>query len=537
MQIQEIVVEKFGKLEHQYYQLHPGWQAIYGTNEAGKSTLYYFILSILYGFKAVPKQWTLEVGDGGYLIVEAHQELYKIERYYKNRKTKCNVYNLSDELVGQDEFVLQMLNQLTYDKYQQLCSFNLIDSLQTKNLQANHWHQLALAVATTGHDKLRLLKQQYQQQLKQLSQPNKYTGRIEQLQQRLTQLDEKIKQVEAAQPPKKANLLQQIAELEQEKAPVSEQEPQNLPKIEKLLEQWRKANWRLKQYQSETFPKWLWALFGIALIMICLKVSVGLVFLLVGVSYYLYWQYRKHREASEVQRLQRQIQQIKAQLQAENYPAATYKQAYQHYLQQLAKPQVHVARQLDADKQLKLAELKTKYQQNERIWLEYKKRFPEPYEVLIQQKQTLTAELNEELALYQQLQLKLNWLQDLQDEQINNLPQILQIASDYFSQITQNKYQQIIFKHDQCLVVDQKNIQYDSHLLSTSAKQQLLLALKLAFVEYLNYDVPLLFDDVWQSYDNERKKAVYQVFNYYPKQIITFTFDDKIEEYTKVIKM
>lgn len=55
MHIKDIYIDRFGKLKNQSFRFDEGINIIYGNNEAGKSTLENFMLSIFYGSRASRK--------------------------------------------------------------------------------------------------------------------------------------------------------------------------------------------------------------------------------------------------------------------------------------------------------------------------------------------------------------------------------------------------------------------------------------------------------------------------------------------------
>lgn len=98
MKIDSIQIDGFGKLCNYSWQPSPGFNLIYGANEAGKSTLLAFIRAMLYGLNDRKQKqladdprnryfpWDQQVSFGGSLICSHEGATYRINRQFGSTK-------------------------------------------------------------------------------------------------------------------------------------------------------------------------------------------------------------------------------------------------------------------------------------------------------------------------------------------------------------------------------------------------------------------------------------------------------------------
>lgn len=144
---------------------------------------------------------------------------------------------------------------------------------------------------------------------------------------------------------------------------------------------------------------------------------------------------------------------------------------------------------------------------------------------LYQRLATLDDEIEMESIRYIQNQLKLNWVNDIKDEQQQLLlPQVLQRGSLYFSLLTNHRYTTIFFKENQLYVRGKKNYQMTD--LSQGSQLQLMMALRLAFImSQTKIKLPIIMDEGWAFFDMERSEALFYLLQTCSaeQQIITFS--------------
>jgi len=89
-------------------------------------------------------------------------------------------------------------------------------------------------------------------------------------------------------------------------------------------------------------------------------------------------------------------------------------------------------------------------------------------------------------------------------------PELLNIASKYFCDITSGRYQRIKVDYNNDLIlVDNKGRQKYAGLLSAGSKDQLYIALRLAYIQMIDKDLrlPLIFDETIINFDEKRQTS------------------------------
>ncbi|MCD1147225.1 AAA family ATPase [Peptoniphilus sp. KCTC 25270] len=104
--IERIEIYGFGKFQNTILEFSPGFNGIYGENEAGKSTLFQFIVAMFYGFskdskfkKIYNENWDsyrpLETSQyGGTLDFSWRGRSYRLERNFLKDQESCKVWDL-----------------------------------------------------------------------------------------------------------------------------------------------------------------------------------------------------------------------------------------------------------------------------------------------------------------------------------------------------------------------------------------------------------------------------------------------------------
>lgn len=157
-------------------------------------------------------------------------------------------------------------------------------------------------------------------------------------------------------------------------------------------------------------------------------------------------------------------------------------------------------------------------------WVDYRKN-EQPIALLRQQHSVMHEKLLQDLAQYQQLQLKKSWLKDVQESyQKNQLPSLLEQASYYFARLTGYRYKKIRFEQDQFVVEGEDQQIKTIQSLSTATKQQLLLSQRFAFIMSQEDQLPIVLDEIWVFFDEERENNLFHLLEQLAtsKQIISF---------------
>ena len=106
MRIKRLQIKSFGKLKNINLELKPGLNVIYGSNEAGKSTMQHFIKAMLYGMNSMKKTirendrrrflpWDGGTAQGILVFEEENKSEYVIDRSFGQTKKEDNyiIYN------------------------------------------------------------------------------------------------------------------------------------------------------------------------------------------------------------------------------------------------------------------------------------------------------------------------------------------------------------------------------------------------------------------------------------------------------------
>lgn len=145
------------------------------------------------------------------------------------------------------------------------------------------------------------------------------------------------------------------------------------------------------------------------------------------------------------------------------------------------------------------------------------------YQKLCQKKQ----ELQEQLVTYQKLKLKLNFLKDMKENLEGNRLQLVLSRASQFLQTLVGRTVHFCFQNQQ-LYIEELDTKKALTQLSTGFRQQSLLALRLAFISTQNQAFPVLMDEVWVFYDEQRRAALFQLLDRFSQnhQLISFASDD-----------
>ncbi|OJG74850.1 hypothetical protein RV12_GL002267 [Enterococcus quebecensis] len=155
---------------------------------------------------------------------------------------------------------------------------------------------------------------------------------------------------------------------------------------------------------------------------------------------------------------------------------------------------------------------------------------------LYQEQAVLKTEI-EELALEwssHQLagQLLMDLLTELSEQQ---LPNLLNKATDYFQLLTQKAYRSIQLHEEQLMIIREDQQRFMLHELSTGTRDQVIMAVRFAFL-YLQEQrslCPIIIDDGWLHYDSKRKEQLAQLFAVFSQQqqVICFSSDNEMVSY------
>lgn len=191
MNIRSMHIKGFGRFTNETFHVDPNNQLIYGKNETGKSTLYHFIRTMLFGFpskREMVRDFTPVNGAvyGGVLVLEhpMHGQI-SIERYKETNRGQAKVVMPGGE-VGDDVLLERLIHPLTKEVFDHIFTFQqeqLTDLSQLNEVRLQH---LLLSVGLTGSERLTDLTDSLLKRRQKIYKP---MGRIPVLNQKLQQLD------------------------------------------------------------------------------------------------------------------------------------------------------------------------------------------------------------------------------------------------------------------------------------------------------------------------------------------------------------
>ena len=202
MKLRQLRMDGFGKFNNQVVDIDPQNQLVFGDNEAGKSSIYQFVRTILFGFpkkREMVRDFTPISGAvyGGKLVFDhdIHGEVI-VERYKEKNKGQARVV-LENGEVGNESLLESLLSPLTKETFDQIFTFQqeqLADLAQLNEVKLQH---LLLSVGLTGSRRLTKMSDEF---LKNRQKLFKASGRVPEINQKLRQLEkleEQISLVEA----------------------------------------------------------------------------------------------------------------------------------------------------------------------------------------------------------------------------------------------------------------------------------------------------------------------------------------------------
>ncbi len=224
MIIKEINLEHFGKFHDSHIMLKPGFNIIYGPNEAGKSTLHAFIRGMFFGIERTRgraskddlytryEPWDTPGAYQGSMVIEIDGEDYRINRSFYKKEKKLQVIHVRTgrEVTSEEAGVQHLLKGLTQSVY---CNTVSIEQLKAK----------------TEYE----LAQELKNYITNLSMSKSTEVDVNRA---LTYLTDKRKQIEKSIPNDRIQILEQSIKKEQEAIEQCEQLKEELSYLTEQLE-------------------------------------------------------------------------------------------------------------------------------------------------------------------------------------------------------------------------------------------------------------------------------------------------------------
>lgn len=246
MEIKKVHIDGFGKWHDQDFDFTADPQIIYGPNEAGKTTLMAFLVSILFGFadgrgknrfaQYIPKTTS---SYGGSLLVEINGHDYLIKRQRGRNGGKVSVTDSQGRQGGEQE-LKQLLGTMDRSLYQALFSFGQRDLTAVDELNRDEWQQHLQQLGAVGSAQWDQLISQYQKHADQLYKPRGRKWPLNQDLHQYADLTDKIDQARGKfhrYQDLQANLRTNEEKLRQAQAELTKHQPL-LQKLEHLQQLW-----------------------------------------------------------------------------------------------------------------------------------------------------------------------------------------------------------------------------------------------------------------------------------------------------------
>ena len=142
------------------------------------------------------------------------------------------------------------------------------------------------------------------------------------------------------------------------------------------------------------------------------------------------------------------------------------------------------------------------------------------------------AEVEEQLVEWASCLYASKWiLESLQKQLPSQTNEVIEDASRYFNRLTQGRYQEIRIQNMKVVVKNKDEKWLFASELSRGTLDQLLVSIRLAFIENLSSKIalPILIDDGLVNFDSERKQIMLQLIKELSSkvQVIYFSLDDE----------
>lgn len=155
MKITKVKIYGFGKWHDKTFDLNQTNQVIFGLNEAGKSTLTAFILSMLFGFANAKKKYQQYLPKdsstyGGELELLIDDDAYRLTRTQGKSGGKVSIVKSDDGMKVSSNKLHEWLNPVDENLYNQVFSFNQQALNQVFNLTNEDLNEYLTTMGAVG---------------------------------------------------------------------------------------------------------------------------------------------------------------------------------------------------------------------------------------------------------------------------------------------------------------------------------------------------------------------------------------------------
>lgn len=219
MELIKAEIAGFGKWQQTNFDFVKGNQLFFGLNEEGKSTLYQFIIVMLFGFPNKGKRRrSYEPADGAsfggrlWISHPVYGSLL-IERFRGKNRGKATVFKDGNRF--DEDYLTKVLSPLTEDSFRKVFTLNQEQLTDLNQLQENELHELLTSLGAVGSADIFQTRQRFDNQAQSIY---KRRGLRQPLNEKLRQLQQLQKKVRDKQDQEESfgRLIQQREKLQQE---------------------------------------------------------------------------------------------------------------------------------------------------------------------------------------------------------------------------------------------------------------------------------------------------------------------------------
>ncbi|WP_353989132.1 AAA family ATPase [Pediococcus argentinicus] len=146
----------------------------------------------------------------------------------------------------------------------------------------------------------------------------------------------------------------------------------------------------------------------------------------------------------------------------------------------------------------------------------------------------LQQEITDDTEAWLTQKLSVQWIEKtLELATQGRLPKVVELAQKYFKQLTESRYESFTLEKKRIETKRVDGVKFDLNELSRGTAEQLYVSLRLAFTEVVSdiVKLPIIIDDGFVSFDDQRLKIVFEILSQISvnNQIIYFTAKTEVE--------
>ena len=582
MRIKRLSITGFGKFTDKVINFSDTCQMFYGENETGKTTIYQYIQYILFGF---PRNNSNRrdfrpmnsSAFGGSMTIEINDELYRIERYKDKDKGQAMLHLPNGQVKG-DKELAKLLYPLNLETFQQVFSIDQVMLLDLSKVTEDNFNQQLFSLGLSGTNQLLETQKEALIQAEAIYKPRGNKPPLNQLFAQYNKLKKKIEGRKSEQVEYSRvldNLAAVEAEIVQKEIEVSAMDEKYVSMnrqnaayeaTQSMREQTeQRASQRRKELMTrqddiqhelydleEAHPSLLGparkqdkepSKLGLIFFVACLVLAsvtitmvhrpvnfiLALIILLIGVGVaYIVGVNNRQNFPSQARKrwddLCLELEDIEEELAtiADLIGEPTIDE-----VESLTEADVKGFDKKIQEGRALLQDLY--YEKQEILYNKHRLEQDGTLDELYQEQENLAGDIRQMLLNYATKKTKAKFIdQLLTNLSQNELPDLLEKAGQLLDILTNYEYGRILVSEQGFLVENKLGQKYSVVSLSTATKDQLILAIRFAFLMIGEKRMsPVIIDDGWLHYDTKRKRQLMRLFREFGEnnQIIVFSSD------------